>query len=242
MIEQANSLNLKQIEADLSDCFFRMNLSKFARRLLLSRFKILPLELIHRILPENGDILEIGCGQGVVAQVMARLSPARKITGCDLSEGRILTAKRLAQQCKTADRLRFKLADAGALPFAPGFFSAAFMAEVLYLVPYDSQKSVLCEVSRVLRPNGLFLLCEPIKTPTWGSRYHRLQSTILTFLSNLPGGRTLFGHRLRGSPFLRRPEEIISMLNENGFLVQKKQRVHRAFYPHLVLTARTQKG
>lgn len=56
--------------------------------------------LINRIkLPENGNLLDFGCGAGVFTQLLKKILPAWNIYGCDVSEHAIEKAKVKNPQC-----------------------------------------------------------------------------------------------------------------------------------------------
>jgi ArsR family transcriptional regulator len=95
-----------------------------------------------------GDVVDVGSGDGSVAQLLA--PRARSWTCVDRSE-RLLTAARA--RLGKLRQVSFVTADAGALPLADASFDAALMLHVLAQV--DSPARVMAEVARVLRPGGL---------------------------------------------------------------------------------------
>lgn len=99
-------------------------------------------------LREHERVLDIGCGAGGDAELVARTRRAR-VAGVDLS----LPMLALAPIPKVAG-------DAGALPFRDSTFDAAYAVNVLHLV--RRLDTTLAEASRVLRPQGRIAL--PITT------------------------------------------------------------------------------
>jgi SAM-dependent methyltransferase len=101
------------------------------------------------VLPHGGRCLDVGCGVGSLSQVVtARLHP-RDLVGVDTSAAFL----RLAAQ--NLPHLQPVQADAGRLPFAAATFDIAVCGLVLNFVPVA--REALAEVTRVLRPGGLFL-------------------------------------------------------------------------------------
>ena len=94
-----------------------------------------------------GDVVDIGSGDGSVAQLLS--GRARSFTCVDRSE-RVLAAARA--RLGKAHGVSFVAADAGALPAADASFDAALLLHVLAQV--DAPARVLAEAARVLRPGG----------------------------------------------------------------------------------------
>lgn len=93
-------------------------------------------------------ILDVGCGAGFLSNYLA--SEGHDVTGIDLSE-ESLNVARLRDKTKTATYLK---ADAYKLPFEDGSFDVITSTDFLEHV--SEPKRVLDEVSRCLKPGGLF--------------------------------------------------------------------------------------
>ncbi|HEY8091243.1 MAG TPA: metalloregulator ArsR/SmtB family transcription factor [Polyangiaceae bacterium] len=94
-----------------------------------------------------GDVIDVGSGDGSVAQLLA--PRARSWTCVDRSE-RVLGAAR--ERLGKLKNVRFLAADAQQLPFEDASFDAALLLHVLTQV--ESPPRVCAEVARVLRPGG----------------------------------------------------------------------------------------
>jgi ubiquinone/menaquinone biosynthesis C-methylase UbiE len=100
-------------------------------------------------LPPGGRCLDVGCGVGSLSRVITvRLHP-RYLMGVDRSAAFL----RLAAQ--NLPHLQPVQADASRLPFAASSFDVAVSGLVLNFVPVAGK--ALAEVTRVLRPGGVFL-------------------------------------------------------------------------------------
>jgi SAM-dependent methyltransferase len=96
------------------------------------------------------DVLEIGPGFGATTRVLARRSGS--LTVLELSES---YCKRLRQTLD--DDVQIVQADATDMAFADGRFSGVVCFTMLHHVPSpELQDRLLAEVSRVLRPGGVF--------------------------------------------------------------------------------------
>ncbi len=98
-----------------------------------------------------GDVLDIGSGDGTIAQLVA--SRARTITCLDRSEKMIAAARdRLAPHAHA----KFAVADAEELPFAKESFDEVLLFNVL--THAASPTKVLAESARVVRPGGALVV------------------------------------------------------------------------------------
>jgi ubiquinone/menaquinone biosynthesis C-methylase UbiE len=106
------------------------------------------------------DVLEVGCGTGLVLERMARF--ARSVRGIDLSP-------KMLEQAR-ARGLEVGLADATALPFADQSFDVACSFKVLAHI--REVDAALAEMARVVRPGG-FVIAEfynPLSLRGWLKR------------------------------------------------------------------------
>ncbi len=117
------------------------------------------LELLQSLadLPQHPRIIELGCGAAHLSRQLLQRYPASTVTGLEVDE-RQMAKNRLKPQ----ERLHFIQAGAQAIPFADGSFDLALMLKSLHHVPLDLLDQALAEVHRVLRPQGLLYVSEPV--------------------------------------------------------------------------------
>jgi ubiquinone/menaquinone biosynthesis C-methylase UbiE len=104
------------------------------------------------------DVLEVGCGRGGGAAFVFEHHGAASMTGLDLSERAIASARR---RYRRSD-LEFVAGDAEALPFPSSSFDAVVNVESSHCYPRIGV--FLKEVERVLRPGGVFLFADLRRT------------------------------------------------------------------------------
>lgn len=115
-------------------------------------------ELAARLaLPENGAVLDIGCGLGGTVRYLASRGDCR-VTGIDLTPGYIALAEKLSAAVGLADRTEFRCASATGLPFEDGRFDMVWMAHVQMNI--EDKAQLAREILRVLRPGGRFAMHE----------------------------------------------------------------------------------
>lgn len=108
-------------------------------------------------LPVHPRIIELGCGAAHLSRKLLQRYPASSVTGLEVDERQM--AKNLE---RPQERLNFVNAGAQAIPFGDGSFDLALMLKSLHHVPLDLLDQALAEVHRVLRPQGLLYVSEPV--------------------------------------------------------------------------------
>lgn len=105
-------------------------------------------------LAPNADILDLGCGTGVVARALAtRENFSGKIVGVDFSRELIDAAQQLATEEGTNDRVKFRVGDASTLEDEDESFDAVILHTLVSHVP--DPVAVVSEAGRVARPGSL---------------------------------------------------------------------------------------
>jgi SAM-dependent methyltransferase len=101
---------------------------------------------------ELGDVLDVGCGDGTTAQLVAPQS--RSYTGVDVRPRVIEAARQRLQEppCPVA----LYVGDMHALPFDGERFDQAFLLHVLTFS--ETPSKAIAEAARVLRPGGVLAL------------------------------------------------------------------------------------
>ncbi len=98
----------------------------------------------------NKTLLDVGCGGGILAEAFAALGFA--VTGIDPSASSVATAQRHANS-QGVD-IMYHVSSGEQLPFADNSFDYVSCCDVLEHV--QDVDAVLAEISRVLKPGGLF--------------------------------------------------------------------------------------
>ena len=100
-------------------------------------------------------VLEIGCGIGGPAIVMANEFSAAKVVGIDIEPQLIERAQRNAAAAGVEASTDFRLVAPGALPFETASFDVVFSKDAI--VHIEDKHEIYGEIFRVLAPGGQFV-------------------------------------------------------------------------------------
>jgi phosphoethanolamine N-methyltransferase len=110
-------------------------------------------EIVRGLDLEGKALLDIGCGTGGPASVLAKETGAL-VTGLDVEPQLLERARRTAEAAGVADRISFILAEPGPLPFEAARFDVVFSKDALIHIP--DKRALYGEILRVLKPGGIF--------------------------------------------------------------------------------------
>src|SRR3990172_5688559 len=119
----------------------------------LLKHSLVPLGLLRSVLPERGLILDLGCGEGMLANLLARSRPGLRVLGLDRDAVRIALASRAA-----APNARFEVGDVleHSLPRA----GAAIFNDVLHHHPPWRQVDLIAKAAASLDEDGVLVVKE----------------------------------------------------------------------------------
>jgi ubiquinone/menaquinone biosynthesis C-methylase UbiE len=100
-------------------------------------------------------VLEVGCGDGALARLMAR--EGARVVGVDNNPAQLAQAA-----AKPETGVAYIKAAGEKLPFPDGTFDAAVIFNSLHHIPVPAQGAALAEAARVLEPGGLLYIAEPV--------------------------------------------------------------------------------
>jgi len=165
--------------------------------------------------PCDLDVLDVGCGDGLLASTLAQRGA--RVTGVD-SDPRMLRAA--AQRARRQSGcMRFDQGDAQALPYADASFDRVIAVAMLCFVP-DANRAVR-EMARVLRPDGELVLGELGPWSLW-SMVRRV--------------RGLLGHPVWSEVHYRSANALTALCEAQGLEVMAKRGA--IYYPPLASIAR----
>ena len=153
----------------------------FTRFLQHHRHRIAPIERLIALVPPRCDILDVGCGGGLLVACLTICGRVRRAHGVDSSSAAIANAqaaaKRLASMVPDAELL-FECRDVEAgLP--DGEFDVVALIDVLHHVPPTAQKQAFLQAMTRVRRGGMFLYKDMCDAPWWRAGLNRMHDLAL---------------------------------------------------------------
>jgi ubiquinone/menaquinone biosynthesis C-methylase UbiE len=112
------------------------------------------------------DILEIGPGPGWMAIRLAKSHPAVRVMGIDISAEFVALANQNSRREGVADRATFAVGDAAEMNgLADGSFDAVLSNQSLHY--WEPPECVFNQISRVLKPSGVFCIGDDRRDLNW---------------------------------------------------------------------------
>ena len=132
------------------------------------RFLILRQRFLNEIgqyLPDQGSILDVGCGFGLFGCYFATTHPGLEITGFDLDRHRIAMARSASDKlglrnfsCSVGDAARYTPARR---------FDGAYMLDIVHHLPRDRVAPLLRGIHESLRPGARLIVKDVESEPAW---------------------------------------------------------------------------
>ncbi|MBA1146136.1 methyltransferase domain-containing protein [Ectothiorhodospiraceae bacterium WFHF3C12] len=134
-------------------------------------------------------VLDVGAGIGGPARTMAAETGCR-VTGVDLARSYCEVANDLTARVGLEGQVRFRQADALALPFEPGAFDVVWTQHMTMNVA--DKDALFAELARVLRPGGRLVCYEVLAGDTGGELHYPVpwaDSAAISHLDTVEGMR-----------------------------------------------------
>jgi len=128
--------------------------------------------LSHIEVPPEAGILDIGCGGGKNIGNLLSRAPQGSVCGVDYSPESVEKSRKLNKTAVSAGKAEVIRASVSALPFEAGKFDIATAFETVYFWP-DLIHDFM-EVRRVLRENGVFLICNEVSRPEGNEKWMKM--------------------------------------------------------------------
>ena len=162
-------------------------------------------------------VLDLGCGTGELARLVARHYRSSRVVGADFTRAMLEHAAKASSARTEGSRLDFAQATAQRLPFADGSFDLvtnAFVARNL-----SDLVGAFREVHRVLRPAGVFLtleITEPV-SPAINRFFHAYFDRVVPWLGGAVGSAGPYRYLPQSLRTLPDRSTFLTLLSATGF-------------------------
>ena len=146
--------------------------------------------LFNELVPNQGRILDIGCGYGFMSYMLHFVSVQRRITGIDYDEQKIATANHCFSK---NENINFINADVLQFPFEQ--YDAVIMSDILHYLQPAEQKMVIDKCIAHLNPGGSIIIRDgnkDLEKRHKGTKLTELFSTRVTGFNKTSGNGLSF--------------------------------------------------
>ncbi len=208
--------DVERMFASIADRYDAFNhLATFGQDLLWRPRALWELERFHR--GPVVRVLDVGCGTGGLARLLAQRYPRAEVVASDFSRTMVRTAQRRTSPRRGRGTIDFAAAHIGHLPFRAGAFDVAANAFVARnLVDLGAS---FRELRRVLRPGGSLLTLEVSEPPSplVGRVFHAHFDHAVPLIGRAFGREGPYSYLPRSLRSLPPRERLLGMLREADF-------------------------
>jgi 2-polyprenyl-3-methyl-5-hydroxy-6-metoxy-1,4-benzoquinol methylase len=192
-----------------------------------TRLKLAPLEAVAAQ-ASGKDILDVGCGHGVLAALLLHGHPERRVVGIDPDVRKIDWANESVGKKMNAEFRAVTISTLAAE--RPAAFDCVIIADVLCLIARDTWEPFLDAARRLLRPGGRLLVKDAENDGSWRAVKALWQERLMVHVLR----RTV---STGGIGFATR-EELAGYVTRAGFAVDDITSYARGYTaPHVLLIA-----
>ncbi len=187
----------------------------------LSKFKFWeePYAVVDKMLPLNGTITELGCGEGLLSNYLALSSPTRRVIGYEIVPERLKRAK------KGVKNALYYVGDIIEVPYSKS--DAVILFHVLHHLPSkDAQEKVLHKVKDALNKQGKLIIVEVHVAPT--IKY------VAAWIADHFLVPWVFEKRFYTRVYFRKEHEWASLLKKIGFEIKVTEETRGRPFPNII--------
>lgn len=184
------------------------------------RFWDAPYLEVEQIVPKNGFIVDLGCGEGIFTNFLGLSSKSRKILGIEIDRKRLRVANR------GVSNVSFKWGDATKVRIPPA--DAIVLFHLLHhLRSFAEQEKVINMCFNQLKRAGKLIVVEA--EPKISFKF------LVTWLTDHLLVPWLFERKLYSSIFFRRSQDWMRLLEESGFSCNTISAEEGKPFTHIIL-------
>ncbi len=170
----------------------------FSYLYFIIRWQLVNFNKIEKLISKSGNILDFGCGIGILSNLLALTSKERKVVGIDNNRKAIMKGEKVGKDIENINFIN-------SINKTEKKFKDIILIDVLHHIPYKKQKEILINLKERLDINGKLIIQDIDK-------------------NSFP--KYLIGYLIdvircgRKNIFYRSKNQFISLLKELGFKVR----------------------
>lgn len=144
--------------------------SALVRAYCTLRFVIMNMRILEEVgqyIPEQGRVLDAGCGFGLFSLYFASLSPGRRFVSVDLSAPRVAAAQLAAGRLGLLDRVEVRAQKVQDIEAGTNRFAAVYTLDLLHHLPPPDVRPFLGALHALLEPGGVLIVKDVSRRPAW---------------------------------------------------------------------------
>jgi cyclopropane fatty-acyl-phospholipid synthase-like methyltransferase len=187
------------------------------------RWRTCPFREVADEVPRHGEVLDAGCGHGLLSLYLAAQAPERRITGIDIDDEKLAVARRAADAANVDTRVEFQHITGDWTPDAR--WDAIVEVDMLYLLGRERAAAWLRSAAQALEPGGRLVVKELDVTPVWKARWSRFQEVLATRVMRITEGTELE---------LIPRDDVVAAMHDARLTVTTRRLDHGRLHPHYV--------
>ena len=132
------------------------------------RTRICPFERVMSAVPRNASVLDVGCGNGLLAGLLIESGKAASVLGFDSAKESVAGAQRMAERAAMEDRAAFFHGGVDD-DWPVGPFDAVTLVDVMHHLNPATRLSILPKAYASLRPGGVLIYKDMAARPWWAA-------------------------------------------------------------------------
>ena len=186
------------------------------------RWAVCPFDRILPFVPDEGRLLDVGCGSGLWLTYLALEKPALELHGID-------TDPRKIEVARASSQTRIELRRGTTSELKALTYDCITILDVLCLMPPETKAAALRDCHAALRPGGTIVVKDADTSPWWKYAPTAIEEALAVHVMRITHGR----------PHFESLEQLGRGLEAAGFRDVEAARIDRAYlHPHVVLRAR----
>jgi cyclopropane fatty-acyl-phospholipid synthase-like methyltransferase len=179
----------------------------------------LPLEEIAKFVPTSGNILDVGCGYGLLDIYLARTAPNRNVIGSELNSKRVRIAQIISQDIPNVKFFEKNLlAESDVVNIDQ--VDCIILMDLLHHVTYQQQDELIKTIHNILPQGGKLLIKDMDDRPVFKYYWNLVHDKLMTKFDKL--------HFVGSNNLIKRIEKM-------GFAVQSSSKFKHPLYAHYLL-------